>query len=112
MKHSYRTTGSVAVVELNGKLMGESDDLKLIDMIDKLIAENYVNIVMDFSGVEWTNSRGVGICLTGRDACKQSGGELIIAGARDKVLKIFDVTNMRQIFEYYDSVDEAISSFE
>ncbi len=112
MKHSYRTVGNVAVVELNGKLMGESDDLKLIDMFDKLIAENYLNIVMDFSGVEWTNSRGVGICLTGRDACKQHGGELIIAGARDKVLKIFDVTNMRQIFEYYDSVDAAISSFE
>lgn len=112
MKHAYRTVGKVAVVELNGKLMGESDDLKLIEMFDKLIAKDIINIVMDFTNVEWTNSRGVGICLTGREACKQHGGELKIAGAHDKVLKIFDVTNMRQIFEYFDSVDEAVGSFE
>lgn len=111
MKHTYRTVGNVAIIELNGKLMGESDDLKLIEMFDKLITEDCINIIMDFSNVEWTNSRGVGICLTGRDVCKQHGGNLKIAGAHDKVLKIFDVTNMRQIFEYYDSVNEAVESF-
>ncbi|UCD17699.1 MAG: STAS domain-containing protein [Candidatus Zixiibacteriota bacterium] len=111
MKHTFREENGIGILELHGKLMGESEDLKLINMIDKFAEDNIVNVVMDFSRVEWTNSRGVGICMTGKETLEKHGGKLKMAGMCDKVTDIFKVTHVCDLFEVFDTVEEALASF-
>ncbi len=81
MKHKFREENGVGILELCGRLMGESEDLKIINMIDSFVEKGLVN-------VEWTNSRRVGICMTGRETLRKNNGDLRMAGMCDKVIDI------------------------
>jgi anti-sigma B factor antagonist len=111
MKHNFREENGVGIFELQGKLMGESDDLKLINIIEEHAKNGLINIVMDFSKVQWTNSRGVGICMSGRESLQKKGGDLRLAGLCDKVMSIFKLTHVDTIIKSYDTPEEAIASF-
>jgi len=111
MKHSFRKENGIGIFELQGKLMGESDDLKLINEIEKFAEDGVVNIIMDFTNVQWTNSRGVGICMAARDTLVGKDGDLRIAGMCEKVLSIFRLTHIDTIIKSYNTLDEAVLSF-
>ena len=111
MKHSFRQEDGNGILELQGKLMGESEDLKIINMIDDFAKDGIINIVVDFSKVEWTNSRGVGICMSGREALQNAGGDLRLAGMCEKVSSIFEKTLVITLFQSFNTVEEAVASF-
>jgi len=111
MKHTYRKQNGIGVLELHGKVMGESDDLKIINMVDDFVKDGVVNLIFDFTDVEWTNSRGVGICMACRETLEKHGGKLKLAGMCEKVTDIFKVTHVYDLFEVFDTVDEAVGSF-
>jgi len=111
MKHGFRKERGIGIFEMQGKLMGESDDLKLINKIEKYANDGLINIVMDFSDVKWTNSRGVGICISAKDALQSKGGDLRLAGMCEKVRSIFQLTHVDTIIKSYNTLDEAIASF-
>ncbi|MCP4704154.1 MAG: STAS domain-containing protein [candidate division Zixibacteria bacterium] len=111
MKHGFRSEHGIGIFELHGKLMGESDDLKLINEIEKYAEEGTINIIMDFADVEWTNSRGVGVCISAREILQKKGGDLRLSGLGEKVLSIFKLTYVDTIIKIFDSTEEAILSF-
>lgn len=111
MKHVFRTEQGIGIFELQGKLMGESDDLKIINKIEEYAEDGIINIILDFSNVQWTNSRGVGICMSARDTLQSKGGDLRIAGMCEKVLSIFKLTHIDTIIKSYNTLEEATASF-
>jgi len=111
-KHTTRDEGNVVILELNGRIMGDTEDTALFNLIPDLADEGKINIVMDFCNVEWMNSKGLGICISGATTLRNRGGDLKLACTSEKVESLLSKTRMFSIFEVFKTVDEAVNSFQ
>ena len=103
--------GNVTVIQLEGKLMGGPDATQLHESLHKLINSDIKNVVIDLKGVDWINSSGLGILISGLTTVRNSGGDLCLAHPSDKIKNILNITKLSSVFTSYDKIDEAIASF-
>ncbi|NCQ36112.1 STAS domain-containing protein [bacterium] len=110
MKVKQKPLDKVMVLELSGKIMGGPDfDLfkgEITDLIDK----GFKDVVLDFGGVPWINSTGLGILITGHLSMKNAGGTVRICNVRERVLSIFYISQLEKVFQVFPTVEEALAS--
>ncbi len=112
MKLLDRQENDVTIIELKGNIMGGKDDSLFYDKLRDLIGQNRKKIVIDLSKVDWINSRGLGILISGLTTMRNNDGELKLAAIAEKVKSLLILTRLITAFEDYDSVEEAVRSFE
>ncbi|UCD94118.1 MAG: STAS domain-containing protein [Candidatus Zixiibacteriota bacterium] len=110
-KHTFREVNDIIVLELSGKIMGGTEDTTLVNQIYEFADQNKTKVVIDFSEVEWMNSRGLGICICGATTLRNRGGDLRLARPSEKVAMLLNRTRMFTVFEVFDTVEEAVDSF-
>jgi anti-sigma B factor antagonist len=103
--------GDVMVLNLSGKIMGGPDHEKFQSEIKTLISAGHVDILLNMSRVNWVNSTGLGILVSAFHTLKKNGGQLKICEVSDRIDNILNVTQLKLVFETYDSCDEALASF-
>lgn len=111
MKLTSREEGGVVILEPKGKIMGGPDATVLHDQLHDFIAQDKKKVVIDLSKVEWMNSTGLGILISGLTTLRNNGGELKLANVTDKIESLLTITKLITVFEHYDSVDDAVKSF-
>ena len=57
------------------------------------------------------NSSGLGMLISGFTTMKNGQGFLKLANATEKINSLLVITKLITIFEHYESVDEAVKSF-
>jgi anti-sigma B factor antagonist len=67
------------------------------------------NAVVDLSRTTFLDSSGVGALVMAGNLARDRGGWLRLAGPRDEVLRVLDLTQVSSVLPTYDSVDEAIA---
>lgn len=103
--------GDIMVLNLSGKIMGGPDYDKFHHEIKTLIKEGYVDIVLNMSKVTWINSTGLGILVSAYHTLKKNGGVMKIADVSPRIDNILNVTQLKLVFDTYDSRDDALASF-
>ena len=68
-------------------------------------------IVLDFSSVKFLASSALGMLLTLRKKANAIGGRVVICGIRPELHKVFKITNLDKIFEFFDGEEEALNTF-
>ncbi len=111
MKLTHREIDGVMVLEPRGKIMGGPDATLLHDQLHDFIKEDKKKVVIDLAKVDWMNSTGLGILISGLTTMKNNGGELKLANVTEKIESLLTITKLITVFENYDSLDEAIASF-
>lgn len=111
MKLTNREINDVMILEPKGKIMGGPDATVLHDMLHEFIDQNKKKVVIDLSKVDWMNSTGLGILISGLTTLRNNGGELKLANVTDKIQSLLTITKLITVFESFDSVDEAVASF-
>ena len=111
MKLTSREENGVIVLEPKGKIMGGPDATILHDQLHDLIDQKKKQVVIDLSKVEWMNSTGLGILISGLTTLRNNGGELKLARVTDKIESLLTITKLITVFESFDNVDEAVKSF-
>lgn len=111
MKLSHREENGVMVIEPKGKIMGGPESTELHDLLHDLIDQGKKNVVIDLGKVDWMNSTGLGLLISGLTTLRKSGGELRLANVTDKIQSLLTITKLVTIFKSFDTVDEAITSF-
>jgi anti-sigma B factor antagonist len=111
MKISQESRGEVAILRLNGKLMGGPDADAFQTLVKNLVAEGRTKILVDLSDVSWVNSTGLGILISGYTTLKNAGGTLKLMGVNKRINQIFMVTKLHTIFEAFDEEATALQSF-
>jgi anti-anti-sigma factor len=71
-----------------------------------------INIIVDFSGVNYMNTAGIEVLISTMKLVRERGGDMCLAGLSQQVHKVFQITRLNDIFPIYDTVDNAIKSFE
>jgi len=112
MKIKQNPQGEVMVLELSGKIMGGPDFDKFKGEISDLVEKGFNHVVLDMSGVPWINSTGLGILITGYHTLKAAEGSMTICNVKERVLSIFYISQLENIFQVFETLDEAMASFE
>ena len=100
------------VLELSGKLMGGPFMQEMNETLHKLIDEGKKNIVVNMSGVSLVTSSGIGIMISAYTTMKNAGGSIKFCQFSDKVHGVLSITNLDSVFDYFETVDEALKSYE
>jgi len=111
VKISKKAEGDVMVLYLSGKIMGGPDHEKFHSEVKALIAEGYVDILLNMSKVNWINSTGLGILVTAFHTVKKNDGRLKICQVSERIDNILNVTQLKLVFETFDTCEDALTSF-
>ena len=104
-----RTKDDVAIIIIEGKLSGFEGKGKIQDKIRDLIDNKINKIVIDLSKVSWIDSTGLGELIASLSSVKKDGGNLVLSNIQSPVQSLLKMTNLAQIFDTYESVDQAIT---
>jgi len=110
MNIKQRPEENVMVLELSGKIMGGPDFDKFKEEIAKVIEGGNKNVILDMSGVPWINSTGLGILITGYHSIKAAKGSMMICNVKERVLSIFYISQLENIFDVYETREEAMKA--
>lgn len=91
--------------------MGGPDATLLHDKLYEFIQQGKTRVVIDLSRIEWMNSTGLGILIQGYTTLRNSDGQLKLAEVTDKIQSLLTITKLGSVFDAYDSVEDAIASF-
>lgn len=107
---------SFTIRKLDDLLIVKLQDRAAIEMADDLkkqllseIEHGYVRVIVELKQVEMVDSTFLGVLVTALKRCTAGGGELTIAGIRQPVLTMFELTRLNRIFQILDTTEDAIS---
>jgi anti-sigma B factor antagonist len=111
MKITDEVKGNVAVIHLEGKVMGGPDATMFHGKLHEFVNAGKKKVVIDLGGVEWMSSVGLGMLISALTTLKNNGGELKLAGVTKTIQSLLTITRLTTIFDTSDTVDEAIKKF-
>ncbi|MFQ5708926.1 MAG: STAS domain-containing protein [bacterium] len=83
----------------------------LKDELLNQIEKGNTNLVVDLSMAEFVDSSFLGALVTGLKRTTVHQGDLKLVGLRPAVRTIFELTRLYRVFDIFDTVEEAVSSF-
>jgi anti-sigma B factor antagonist len=108
---NQRRLGAITVVDLRGSIeLGEAS-LTLRRTIRELIENGRTKIVLNFSGVHFMDSAGIGELAGAYMPVKSRGGELKFLNPTKKVHGMLQLTKLDKVFEVYTDEQAALRSF-
>ncbi len=112
MKLSDRVQDDIVVLEPKGKIMGGPDASLLHDKLYEYIQQDKKKVIIDLGQVDWMNSTGLGILISGYTTLRNHKGQLKLINVTDKIHSLLTITKLVTVFEAYDSYEDAVESFE
>ncbi|HVL50960.1 MAG TPA: STAS domain-containing protein [Actinomycetota bacterium] len=92
------------------KVDGEVDLSNASGLREHLISQvqeaNY-NIAVDLSGVEFMDSSGLAVLISGLRRTKEHDGSLVLIAPTASVKRVLSITGLDKVFDIYDSVEKA-----
>ena len=75
MKLADYETDGISIIEPKGKIMGGPDATLLHEKLHEYIDQGKKKVIINLAQVDWMNSTGLGILISGLTTLKNSGGE-------------------------------------
>ena len=79
---------------------------KLADLIDA----DHTDVVVDLTGVTFMDSTGLGVLVGALKKVRGYGGRLQLVIDQEKVIKVFRITALTQVFTIHETLDAALAS--
>jgi anti-sigma B factor antagonist len=80
---------------------------RLKEHVGGMVAEGKPRIAVNLEGVEFMDSTGIGVLISGLKRCREAGGDLTLVAPREPVRKVLSITGLDRVFSIHDSVDRA-----
>ena len=98
MRIEVRFQDDVAIMSLSGKFLAGGDGPFLRQKVKDLIEAGAKNMVIDFSGVPYIDSTGLGFLAGSRVTAQNAGVNMVLASVNDHVMRILDSVRLSQFF--------------
>jgi len=111
MQIEVERRGQVTIARVQGNVDGmTSADLNRI--LGGEVAEGGHRMVVSLEGVDYTSSAGLRVLLAVVKEARGRGGDVRLAGVRDNVRKVLELSGFTSILKLYPDSDAAAKSFE
>lgn len=105
-KYSGEGSDRSAVIEINNNTVGLDQFNALNELVSNEMKEGISSFTFDLSSLTSINSSGLGILISCLKKIKESKGSLEIININEKILSIFKLTKLDNVFEIKTSVSE------
>lgn len=96
MEITKSINGNTTTLSLSGRL-DTVTSTQLSNEIGRVFEDGTVNLIFDFTSLEYISSAGLRVLLTAQKKINTIGAEMKIAGVNDTVREIFDITGFSGI---------------
>jgi anti-sigma B factor antagonist len=103
---NVRQVGDYTVVEIGGEIDVYTAP-RLREKLIELVSEGSYHLIVDLERVDFLDSTGLGVLVGGRKRVKPHEGSLQLVCTQEKILKIFRITGLDQVFSIRASVEDA-----
>ena len=99
-----------AVVEFKGTSMSSVEGIAAASgQIHEFINQNHpAMLIIDFAQVKFFSSQVLGLLLGIRAKLKTYNGEVLISGINPQLYRVFKITNLDKIFEFFPDLASAV----
>ena len=107
-----RTENGVFIVSFKQASIGGIGEVeKIAETLRELIKDqNICNMVVDFSTVSFFSSQMLGLLVDIWRRIKDKGGTLLISGINPQLTRVFRITHLDKLFDFYETMEAAVSS--
>ena len=102
--------GQVVVLVPKGRLISGPDVADIHDRVRELVQSGSLQVVVDFSNVDWFGSAMLGILAACYTTLKNAGGGLCLCGLSEKSHAVLAVARLNEVFEQCETVEQAVAS--
>lgn len=99
---------SILITALSGELDHNSAEEVRVRIDDRIDRDNIEKVILDFSGVTFMDSSGIGAVLGRYKKLVNKNGVLCIAEPNKNVNRIFELAGLYKVIKNYNTVDEAV----
>lgn len=68
-------------------------------------------MILDFTNVKFLSSSALGVLITVRKKADEIKGKVVLCGMKPDLRKIFKITNLEKLFDFYDNEEKALNYF-
>ena len=101
----------VTTISFTGRLVLGNRLGEVEHAIREKIKQGCRKLVLDFSGLKFIDSAGIGMLAVCFGAMEREGGKIAIAGATNHVNQLLEMTHLNRLFGMYPDVASAHSAF-
>lgn len=101
--------GELSVLTVRGEV-DVSTAPRFRERLIELVNEGRCNVVADLSDVDFLDSTGLGVLVGGLKRLRSHNGDLTLVCPQSRILKVFQITGLTQVFSIHDSVDAAVAA--
>ena len=98
----------ILITTLSGELDHNSAEEVRVKIDDRIDRDNIEKVILDFSGVTFMDSSGIGAVLGRYKKLVNKNGVLCIAEPNKNVNRIFELAGLYKVIKNYNTVDEAV----
>ena len=108
----YTENATVATL-MYKRILDESEIEALENTVIPLIEQaGRINLVVDFSNVEFLSSAVLGLLIRISKKVYESSGQLKLCGINSQILKVFKIKRLERVFDIHKDRDKALESLE
>jgi anti-sigma B factor antagonist len=102
--------GDLTIIEIAGYLDAHTA-VSLEQFIGREIEKGNYKFIIDFAGLEYISSAGLGVFMSHIEAVRKKGGDIKMCKMQDKVYSIFDLLGFHVLYDICKEMDEAKDKF-
>ena len=106
-----REREGVRILDLNGRLTVGDEVAKFREHINKMIAGNERNIILNMAQVDYVDSTGLGALVMYYTTLQRDGGKVKLLNLTRRSIELLVMTKLTTIFEVFNDEQNAINSF-
>jgi len=100
----------VLVFRLAGSLRGSPQCFEFLETVRDDVRAGRVDVVLDFAGLDWMNSSGVGIIAACFTSLKNAEGNLAVSGANERIRMLLEIVCLWDMVPHYETEAEAVAA--
>lgn len=106
-----RRVEDVTILDLAGNVILGGGSAALRDAIRRLIDEDRRKIVLNFAGIKYMDSSGIGELVGGQVTLNRSEGQLKLINLSREVEEVLALSSLLSVFDVCDGESEALKDF-
>jgi stage II sporulation protein AA (anti-sigma F factor antagonist) len=110
MNLEFNVLGSVLIVTMTGELDHHSAEEVRNKIDDRLDREGIIKLVLNFSGVKFMDSSGIGVVIGRYKRLSLKHGIVYVSNVNESIKRVFEISGMFKIIKLYDTVEQAVSN--
>lgn len=101
-----REDGGIPVIAVGGEI-DVATAPQLRECLHRVIAQGGSTVVIDLLAVTFLDSTALGVLVGALKRCRELGGELHVVVTDPRIMKIFEITGLTNVFPIADSLAAA-----